>query len=137
IDDDFGNGVPLQPALERRKVGFEIDAAGRRKRRFVAFVDQQLVDLGGQRRGAWLKSRSRAVNTRIGSPMRTRMVGPIWPFCCNAVEAAFCPPPTISEAPPLATVDSPPITDSSIAEPKRLKKWLPTCPGNPPLPSNP
>ena len=97
------------------------------------------MDLGAHRsaqsRGAWLKSRWRAVNTRTGSPIRTRTVGEICPFCCSAVEAAFCPPPRITEVPPEATVLSPPMTESSIAEPNRWKKWVSTLPGKPPLPS--
>jgi len=76
------------------------------------------------------------VNTRIGSPMRTRIVGPMSPFCCSAVEAAVCPPPRMTEAPLELAAASPPITYSSIAEPNRWKKCVSTLPGSPPLPSN-
>ncbi len=43
----------------------------------------------------------------------------------------------MTEAPPLPIAESPPMTDSNIAEPKRLKKWLSTSPARPVVPSNP
>ena len=63
------------------------------------------------------------MNTRIGSPMRTRTVGPIWPFCCSAVDAAVWPAAEDHRGAAVAIAVSPPITDSRIAEPKRWKKW--------------
>src|SRR5206468_3970640 len=76
------------------------------------------------------KIRSRAVKTRIGSPWRTLIVGPRWPSCCAATEAALCPaPPTIRvDAPPVTRPPAPPRIDRRIDEPKREKKWLLTCP---------
>src|SRR5205085_2411753 len=72
------------------------------------------------------KIRSRAVNTRIGSPCRTLIVGPRLPSCWAATEAALCPaPPTITvEAPPVTSEPAPPRIESRIAEPNREKKWL-------------
>src|SRR5690606_38507593 len=70
VDEDLGNGVTPEPFAERLQVGIEIGAAARCDgRRLHA---RQLVNLRAHSRGAREKSRSRAVNTRIGSPCRTR-----------------------------------------------------------------
>ena len=55
------------------------------------------------------KSRSRAVKMRIGSPCRTRTVGPRWPSCWAAVAAAeeLAPPISTPAAPPVASEPTP------------------------------
>src|SRR3546814_6243633 len=85
----------------------------------------------------WLKSRSLAVNTRIGWPWRTRIVGPTLELFCTAAAAADCPPPATTTLAPLdASDDRPPTTDSSIAAPQRSQKWLLTLTARPVTPQH-
>src|SRR5207342_3078569 len=118
VDEQFSDvGLP-EPAAKRLQIGFEerIDAFGLGKLCLLAHPAAPSPDE---------KIRSRAVNTRIGSPWRTLIVGPRLPSRWIAAEAALWPPPTMTvDAPPVASVLAPPRTDSRIAEPKREKKWV-------------
>src|SRR3546814_14303921 len=91
---------------------------------------RQGVDIGAHRPQFTVeKSRSRAVNTRMGAPIPTRIVGPLLPSCPAAAAAADCPaPPSTTEVPPAAMGDSPPTTHRNIRTASRrapvCQKWV-------------
>jgi hypothetical protein len=103
VDHDFRYVRPRQERVQRRE--------GCRQDRIV---DHRLTVE---------KSRSRAVNTRIGWPCATCTVGGICASRCAATEAALDPlvdTSTLALLP--ASAPNPLITDSMVAAPNRLKK---------------
>src|SRR5690606_26329054 len=76
VDQDLGDAFAFEPGLERGEIGVEIDAAvlGRDVRRNRGAGGIAVGGHGVQRRVHWAatfeKSRSLAVNTRIGWPWR-------------------------------------------------------------------
>src|SRR5205085_4394860 len=105
VDQELGDVRLGQPSPERLEIGVEerIDPVRQRFFRAAHPAGPSVP-----------KIRSRAVNTRIGSPCRTLIVGPRLPSCWAATEAALCPaPPTITvEAPPVTSEPAPPRIES-------------------------
>ena len=88
VDHDLGHRVALEPAFEWRKIGIQIDAAlahrgkavggviGQIDRLFAAAVaDRMDIRAHDSQFETALKSSGRAVKTRIGCPIGTRIVG--------------------------------------------------------------